>query len=98
MGKINDISSWTDYYTKLEKADFRLFCIPFAGGGASKYAPWKRLVPEGVELVPIQLPGREKRVREHLADDCCELADRIAEAISIISTSKIGRASCRERV
>ena len=45
MGKINDISSWTDYYTKLEKADFRLFCIPFAGGGASKYAPWKRLVP-----------------------------------------------------
>ena len=86
MGKINDISSWTDYYTKLEKADFRLFCIPFAGGGASKYAPWKRLVPEGVELVPIQLPGREKRVREHLADDCCELADRIAEAVSVISS------------
>ncbi|VFQ46267.1 thioesterase II family protein [Desulfoluna butyratoxydans] len=40
----------------------RLFCFPFAGGGASIYSPWRQVFPESVEVVPVQLPGRENRL------------------------------------
>ncbi len=84
--KTND---WVDYYTPLTKPELRVFCIPFAGGGASKYSPWKRIVPEGVEIVPIQLPGREKRVREKLEYDLIAMAEKIASAIAEISSDGI---------
>ena len=37
----------------------RIVCLPFAGGGAATYRRWSRLVPEDVEIVSVQLPGRE---------------------------------------
>ena len=42
----------------------RLFCLPWAGGGASAYRAWKRAMPEAIEVCPVQLPGREDRVSE----------------------------------
>ncbi|MGH9360354.1 MAG: thioesterase II family protein, partial [Thermoanaerobaculia bacterium] len=46
------------------RARFRLFCLPYAGGGASIYRAWRGELPAGVELCPVQLPGRETRLRE----------------------------------
>jgi acyl transferase domain-containing protein/surfactin synthase thioesterase subunit len=43
---------------------FRLFCLPYAGGGASLFQSWQgALLPE-IEICPIQLPGRENRLSE----------------------------------
>jgi medium-chain acyl-[acyl-carrier-protein] hydrolase len=42
----------------------RLFCFPYAGGGASIYRQWGSLFPEDFEVCPIQLPGRENRILE----------------------------------
>lgn len=42
----------------------RLFCLPFAGGGASLFRLWGRTLSPAVEVCPIQLPGREDRVSE----------------------------------
>jgi medium-chain acyl-[acyl-carrier-protein] hydrolase len=39
--------------------------MPFAGGGAFAFRPWARLLPPAIELVAVQLPGRESRLREH---------------------------------
>jgi acyl transferase domain-containing protein/glutamate-1-semialdehyde aminotransferase/surfactin synthase thioesterase subunit len=36
----------------------RLLCLPFAGGGARPFASWARCLPPGVELRPVELPGR----------------------------------------
>lgn len=47
----------------------RLFCFPHAGGGAGSYFGWRRLLPADIELVFIQLPGRENRLWEPLAGD-----------------------------
>lgn len=38
-------------------------CVPHAGAGASFFWPWRRLCPQ-LELIPVQLPGREERVEE----------------------------------
>jgi surfactin synthase thioesterase subunit len=42
----------------------RLFCFPSAGGAASAFRSWAGSLPPGVELCPIQLPGRGARFHE----------------------------------
>ncbi|MDB5033195.1 MAG: putative thioesterase [Chlorobi bacterium] len=42
----------------------RLFCFPYAGGGASIYQTWQDMVPKEVLICPIQLPGRQTRLME----------------------------------
>ncbi|XVQ85647.1 thioesterase II family protein [Microbispora siamensis] len=42
----------------------RLFCFPHAGAGAGAFAEWPAMLPPEVELVAVQLPGREDRVGE----------------------------------
>lgn len=37
----------------------RVFCIPYAGGGASIYRGWSELAPPGVVIRALDLPGRE---------------------------------------
>jgi surfactin synthase thioesterase subunit len=44
--------------------NLRLFCFPYGGAGASGYRAWARSLPEWVEIVPVNLPGREARFRE----------------------------------
>lgn len=46
------------------QAKLRMFCLPYAGGGASAYVPWANLLPPSIELYAVQLPGRERRIRE----------------------------------
>ncbi len=44
----------------------RVFCLPYAGAGALAYRSWQNsgVAPAGMALWPIQLPGREDRIRE----------------------------------
>ena len=42
----------------------RLFCLPHAGSGAAAFYRWKRVLPDGVKVCPVLLPGREVRLGE----------------------------------
>jgi len=42
----------------------RLFCLPHSGSGAFQFATWKDFLPGVLDICPIQLPGRENRLRE----------------------------------
>lgn len=57
-------SAWITCPQPHPKADLRLFCFPYAGGGASLFRPWLGHLPHAIELCPIQLPGREERLGE----------------------------------
>ncbi len=46
----------------------RLFCLPYAGGGASIYRLWQQSMPEDIQVCKIQLPGRENRINEQAID------------------------------
>jgi medium-chain acyl-[acyl-carrier-protein] hydrolase len=56
--------AWLPTLRARPQAESRLFCIPYAGTGASLYAGWQRQLPAGIEVVPVHLPGREERLRE----------------------------------
>jgi surfactin synthase thioesterase subunit len=39
-----------------------LVCLPFAGAGASFFHPWSAHAGDRLTVVPLQLPGRERRI------------------------------------
>jgi surfactin synthase thioesterase subunit len=54
-----------------------LLCFPFAGAGASFFRPWKDLSRGRFELLPIQLPGREKRFVEEPYRDVAQAIEGV---------------------
>jgi surfactin synthase thioesterase subunit len=42
----------------------RLLCLPPAGAGASYFFGWGAALPDWVEVLPVELPGRNSRIRE----------------------------------
>ena len=59
----------------------RLFCFPYAGGGASIFRQWSENMPEGVEVCAIQLPGRENRIIDPPFTKLAPLVDAMVEAL-----------------
>ena len=59
----------------------RLFCFPYAGGGAAVFRQWSSLLPEGVDLCPIEIPGRGKRFGEPLFKRLVPLVIEVTEAL-----------------
>ena len=57
-----------------------LVCLPFAGAGASFFAPWSELNPL-FNVVPVQLPGREKRFAEPCHTSVVDAAKAIAQEL-----------------
>lgn len=63
------------------QARLRLFCLPYAGGGASIFRDWSRALPAFVEICPVQLPGRENRFGEKPYAAFDELLSALTDAI-----------------
>lgn len=59
----------------------RLFCLPFAGGGAAVFRPWAKALPGDVELMAVQLPGREARLRERPLDRIEAIVEAVRPAV-----------------
>jgi medium-chain acyl-[acyl-carrier-protein] hydrolase len=62
-------------------ANFRLFCFPYAGAGASVFRDWQKELPSTAEVVPVQLPGRERRWSDRPVQDLPLLAATVATAL-----------------
>jgi medium-chain acyl-[acyl-carrier-protein] hydrolase len=62
-------------------AQVRLFCFPFAGGGASAFRTWQANLPPEIEACAVQFPGRENRFREPALTRIRELAAGAAEGL-----------------
>ncbi|MEV7979520.1 alpha/beta fold hydrolase [Streptomyces sp. NPDC086519] len=60
----------------------RLVCLPFAGAGASFFREWQPLLPEDMDIVPVQLPGREERFVEPPLTDVHSAADAAADEVA----------------
>jgi surfactin synthase thioesterase subunit len=54
----------------------RIFCFPYSGVGASMFNRWPRWIGP-FEVCPIQLPGRENRIRE----PCFTRYEEMAESL-----------------
>lgn len=62
MNQFNPYSPWIQDLK--HDVSCHIFCFPHAGGSASAYAKIANLLPEDIQLLPVQLPGRENRFSE----------------------------------
>lgn len=57
-------ASWLTCPQPRPGAALRLICLPHAGSGAAVFHPFASLLPDSIEMMAVQLPGRETRLAE----------------------------------
>lgn len=60
----------------------RLFCFPYAGGGALLFRSWADLMIGDVEICAIQPPGRANRIREKPFTRLLAMVEDLLPAVS----------------
>ncbi|MBV8273852.1 MAG: thioesterase [Verrucomicrobia bacterium] len=63
------------------EAPCRLFCLSHSGSGASQFFSWRKSLPPMLDLCPIQLPGRENRLREAPLTEINRIAEILSEEL-----------------
>jgi len=74
--------AWFVPFGDAAHARLRLYCFPFAGGGARAFRSWPDRLPDDIAVVGIRLPGRESRVREAPYEAWPDLLESLAEALA----------------
>ncbi len=62
----------------------RLFFLPFAGGSAAFYLPWKKHLDPRIEMYPLELPGRGKRFSAPFHDSLMETVADLYHSIRLV--------------
>jgi medium-chain acyl-[acyl-carrier-protein] hydrolase len=75
-------SSWVKLTRARQSVRMRLICLPSAGGGASRYREWPNYLPDDMEVVSIQLPGREDRFGEPTIDSMELLTGQLLDGLA----------------
>lgn len=85
------LRTWTPYRRPVDGPErFRLFCLPYAGGSARVYLPWRGHLPSHVELCAVQLPGRDHRIGERPIPDARELAEAVVDGCEGLWEGRFG--------
>lgn len=58
------LADWTTVPRRSLDPQWRLLCLPYAGGTAGLYRSWAEILPPEYEVHAVQLPGREWRIKE----------------------------------
>ncbi|MGW1774929.1 thioesterase II family protein [Streptomyces sp. NPDC002104] len=61
-----------------------LVCFPHAGGGLGRYRGWRDALPDGVEVVLPDLPGREARLFDDPLPDVASMSCRAIEDLAAV--------------
>lgn len=81
MATTPPFDAWVTCPKPHPQARLRLFCFPYAGGGASLFRSWSETLPAQVEVCPVQLPGRENRFREARSTQLMPLVHVLGDVI-----------------
>ena len=62
MSSTSTFDTWVSWPKPNSQASLRLFCFPYAGGAALTFRTWPDSLPSAIEICPVELPGRGKRI------------------------------------
>lgn len=74
--------TWVTFPRPNKSAKLRVYCFPYAGGGASIFRTWWQDLPSDVEVAAIQLPGRDLRISEPPHVRLSTLVPALADALA----------------
>lgn len=81
MTEVSTRQNWLEFLHLRSQAEMRLFCFPYAGGGAQLFHDWPDALPATVEVCSIHLPGRGRRLLESPFTDMRPLIQAIGRAL-----------------
>ncbi len=61
-------SRWIAHERIIDEDNINLFCFTYPGGSASSFAPWKKLLNQSINLLPVLYPEREIRKNEKMPE------------------------------
>jgi len=75
------MSRWLRTFVPRPDAELCLVCFPHAGGSATAYHDWVADLPDRIEVVAVQYPGRADRLGEPAHTTTSPLADAVVDAL-----------------
>jgi medium-chain acyl-[acyl-carrier-protein] hydrolase len=84
-----DVNAWIPRAARPD-ASYTLICLPYAGGGASIFNDWLERMPPHVQVLPLQLPGREERYEELRPVDVAELVAELSAVLARLAPRRFG--------
>lgn len=75
-------SAWYRIYQPRPAATHRVILLPHAAGSASFFRQWARALPDHIEAVAVQYPGREERIGDNMIDTMEALVTQLAPQLS----------------
>lgn len=78
---MSDTDLWVRRFHPADEAATQLLCLPHAGGSASYFFGVAKALSPEIDVLAVQYPGRQDRLREPGIPSIHELADRLVEAI-----------------
>jgi medium-chain acyl-[acyl-carrier-protein] hydrolase len=76
------MSPWLFLPKQTPYAKLKLICFPYAGGSARSFSEWQAMLPNDVEQIIIQMPGRGSRFSEPTIDCMDTLTDTIIKELT----------------
>ncbi len=77
------VGAWFPVLREVSSPRSRLYCFPYAGSGVSVYSRLAERLPEDMEVIGVQPPGREDRSTEepftHLSTMVAEMVDTFSD-------------------
>jgi medium-chain acyl-[acyl-carrier-protein] hydrolase len=81
ISRNNKVGAWLHVPRPLTRPALRLFAFPYAGATGSAYHAWAQMLPSGIELCGIQMPGRHARIHE---PSCTRLEPLVDALVSVL--------------
>ncbi|MEU6076631.1 alpha/beta fold hydrolase [Micromonospora sp. NPDC047074] len=78
---MTDTELWVRRFHPADDAATRLLCLPHAGGSASYFLPAAKALAPEVDVLAVQYPGRQDRLREPGLTSVHEIADQLVAAL-----------------
>lgn len=74
-------SPWLVRQPRTAAVEQRLFCFPYAGGSAQVYHGWSERLPQSVEVIAIQAPGKGTRLLEPPCASVDAVCDELVQVL-----------------
>ncbi|MFD7276559.1 thioesterase II family protein [Streptomyces sp. NPDC059862] len=78
---VTPAARWINARYAVGQLRLRMLCLPHAGGSSAAFSGWRPYLPEGVELAPLELPGRGSRIDEPVPGALEPLVEALLDGI-----------------
>lgn len=74
-------SPWVVLNNGRKASKVRLICLSHAGGGTATFYRWISLLSDEIDMLRIQMPGHEARIREPLLRNSAQIVEEITSEL-----------------